>query len=246
MLNEFLTKIKTREFARPNRFTVDIIIPENPEFSQKLRANEDSLQQETPNILNVINKVKNPKTLSPRSILDVASEQLLDSANVFRDPSYAISKAKDIFSGGQLEPTENSVMLRRLRFSCESVELPGKSFSTADINEYGPIYNIPYQQIYDNTSITFRVSSDAFEKKFFDAWQDLIADTQTNDLNFYENYISVVQITQYNRSGKEIYKIKLKEAFPVTVNSIALDHNTADDIVRLNVEMSYRYWERLI
>ena len=133
--------------------------------------------------------------------------------------------------------------LRTFTLMCESTELPGKGITTTDVNIYGPTYSQPYNQIFNETNFVFRIGNDMNEKKFFDAWLATIIDPVTNDVNFYKEFVTDLEVEQLNRNEEAIYKVRLLEAFPTSINAISLDHTLPDVIQKISVNIKYRYWE---
>ena len=69
-----------------------------------------------------------------------------------------------------------------LTFYCDSVALPTKSISASDKMIYGTSYQMPYRQTIQELSMSFNLTDDMEQKKFFDNWQALIVDPTTGNL----------------------------------------------------------------
>ena len=70
---------------------------------------------------------------------------------------------------------------RDLQFLCENVALPTKSISANEKFIYGVAYQMPYRQAFQELSMTFLLTDDMAQKKFFDAWQKKIIDPDTGN-----------------------------------------------------------------
>lgn len=125
----------------------------------------------------------------------------------------------------------------------ETTTLPGKSISTTDVTHYGVSWKHPYATVYDDVNIDFRVTGDFKEKRFFDAWQNMIIDPTTKDHNFYSEYTSTVEIYQVDTLGNHVYAVRLKEAYPVLISEMTLDHNDTDSYHKLSTTFTYKEWE---
>jgi len=145
-----------------------------------------------------------------------------------------------------------SVDTFHLAMRADSAELPGRGTQTLENRYYGPMQKTGYNANYINTTITFICSEDLREKLFFEKWQDLVfgnhregeTDLKMSQYNtgYYDDYVSTIEIAQFNENNDETYTIKLLEAFPAEVSPLSLSWNT-DDIHRLQVSFAYRSFE---
>jgi hypothetical protein len=132
---------------------------------------------------------------------------------------------------------------RNLSLRCENAQLPSRTFATAD-QKFGsnPIEKHAYQSNYNESEMTFIVSDDMSEKIFFDAWMEYINPTITFDFNFRNDYISTLQVNQYDLENNLVYSVNLIDAFPIAVNQLDLDWSN-DGYHKLTVVFAYRYWQ---
>lgn len=132
---------------------------------------------------------------------------------------------------------------RNLTFRCESTELPSRTFSTAE-QKFGanPSEKHPYQSNYNDITMTFIVSDDMSEKIFFDSWMELINPTYKFDFKYKSDYISTLQVNQYDVTNQLSYSINLFEAFPISVNQLDLDWSNQGQH-KLSVVFAYTYWQ---
>ena len=173
-------------------------------------------------------------------------EKILNFPNsVFNDVSDAINSA--IGSSGpqdEFSKSGNSSLTRYLSLQCESAELPGRTLATADVKIYGPIFKVPYQSQYADTSLTFLCTNDFYERKLFDRWLDAIHPSDTNNLRFPKGqssrYMTNIKIIQYDEFIKQIYAVELIDAFPIGVAPQALNWGE-DGFHRLQVQFAYQY-----
>ena len=136
----------------------------------------------------------------------------------------------------------NSDRQRQLSLMCQTASLPGINLATTEAYIYGPPYNIPYNQVYDDVTLVFLVDAQMNEKQIFDNWANSIINPETKDANFYKEYVTDITIEQLDRNENPVYSVKLIEAYPTVVNELGLDSGSTDEIHRLAVTFSYRYW----
>lgn len=178
-------------------------------------------------------------------------ERILNLPNsIFNDISDVINQSK-IIGGQQTEETlktSNSALSRYLALQCEAAELPGKTLQTADVKIYGPIFKVPYQTMYSDTTLTFLCTNDFFERKLFDKWMEAIQPTDTNNMRFPKSeltrYLTNIKIIQYDEFVKQIYAVELMDAFPIGVAPQTLSWSE-DGFHRLSIQFAYQKFRTL-
>ena len=140
----------------------------------------------------------------------------------------------------------NNKTIRETSLACESISFPGRNIdTTTDTNIYGPTREIASGFSYAEVSATFRCSSDMKEKLYFETWQKQSFNTQTWSMQYYEDYIGAVQIFQLDENNNRKYGVELVEAFPKTIGAMTLDYSNGNEINKLPVTFSYRWWINL-
>ena len=137
-------------------------------------------------------------------------------------------------------------IIRKTSLACESISFPGRNIdTTTDTNIYGPTREIASGFSFAEVSATFRCSSDMKEKLYFETWQKQSFNTQTWSMQYYEDYIGAVQIFQLDENNNRKYGVELVEAFPKTIGAMTLDYSNGNEINKLPVTFSYRWWKNL-
>ena len=141
----------------------------------------------------------------------------------------------------RLSPSEIS---RRLSQSCESLSLPGRGVSTTPNRIYGPVREMPHERLYSgDLDMTFRIGKDMLERDVFEKWMDQIVDKNSNDFKYYNEYTTEMNIAQLDHTDKQVYKIKLFDIYPKTINPIDYNASTVDDYVRQSISFHFRKYE---
>ena len=137
--------------------------------------------------------------------------------------------------------------LKQLTIKCESVNLPGVNIATADdTNIYGPIRQVAESvQFAGDITLVFQTSSDFRERKYFELWQERMFDKKTWNMNYYSNYIGSLEIYLLDKQSKRRYGLKCWEAYPKTIGASNLNYAPSNDIIKLSVDFSFRYWTDL-
>lgn len=163
--------------------------------------------------------------------------------NLFRDVGEAFTAG---LSGEQVDPnsvSSNPSISRYLALQCEAAELPGKSLITAEAKIYGPIFKVPYQTAYNDTTLTFLCTNDFYERKLFEKWTECIMPTDTNNLRYSKGsdtrYLTNIKIIQYDEFIKQIFIVELIDAFPIGIANQQLSWSD-DNVHRLAIQFSYQ------
>jgi hypothetical protein len=124
---------------------------------------------------------------------------------------------------------------------CDSVTLPGLNISTTQARTYGELREMPYERLYDNINLTFYVDNSMDSKSLFDTWINSIQDPATRQFNYYNEYITDMEIFVHDKDDEEIYRVKLFECYPKSISPIQMDYSSKD-VMKLQVSINYRYW----
>ena len=155
---------------------------------------------------------------------------------------------------------------RDLNVLCSNVNMPGRQILTQE-RLYGiKGRKMPTGFASDDVNMTFYVMNDYMIKDYFEEWQDKVVSQNTYEIAYAENYVRDVRISQLKKGmafdfpidrifginldidirtrAEVIYQCRLLDAFPTTMNAIELN-NELDGLVQLNVQLSYRNWEKV-
>ena len=134
--------------------------------------------------------------------------------------------------------------LRRLSESCESVNFPGRSLSSQPNRISGPVREMPYESLYSgDLDITFRVGGDMFERQYFEEWMDIIVDHKSNRLNYYDNYVRDIYLSQLNMKDQIVHQVIVKECYPKTLNPIERSQASTDETLKQSLSFAFREYE---
>ena len=136
---------------------------------------------------------------------------------------------------------------RQVSMRCESVSLPGRNLnSVTDSNIYGPTREIVDGVTYaEDITMTFQAGSGLEERVFFEEWQALAFDERSWNVGYYNDYISTVDVYVLDRQDNRRFGLKLHEAFPKTIAGTDLNQSANNELVKISVTFSFRYWTTL-
>ena len=160
--------------------------------------------------------------------------------------------------GGQSWPESNHISSVRgdaqeISLRCETVTLPGRNLSsTPDTNVHGPLREVVNNVNYaDSVTMVFQASSDLRERVFFERWQYTTFNPNTWNVGYYNDYIGTVDIYLLSKAAdpwgadQRQYGLRLHECFPKEIAPTELSYASNNEIIRLTIDMNFRYWSTL-
>lgn len=145
--------------------------------------------------------------------------------------------------GGLL--TNQKGKTQALNLFCESCQLPTRDIYSTEYRDYGEPRQIGIRHQHGDLSVVYYSSEDLRERRFFEQWQDLIFNPSSKQHSYYSNYISRMEISQYNQSwSKETAEYRFNEVYPTNVGVQELQSAEAD-LLRLTITFKYLNYERL-
>ena len=136
---------------------------------------------------------------------------------------------------------------RSVALKAESVQLPGRNLETIDDpNVYGPIRQpVNGVNFAEDIQIIFQCSNELQERKFFENWQTTAYNTDTWNVNYYNEYCGTLSIFLLDKNNTKRYGLKCWECFPKTIGGADLNATPAQDILKITVGFNFRYWEAI-
>lgn len=150
------------------------------------------------------------------------------------------SQVTNLLSGGSFNFKSLINDPRDMTLFCESSSFPGRNISSMNYGSIQQEIKVPTTFFNEDVQFTFLLSNDYFIKKTFDRWLELVINSDKYRLGYMNEYSRDVVIQQLNQRNLVTYGIRLKEAWPVSVNSIDLSNADESNLVRLNVTFTYR------
>jgi len=151
---------------------------------------------------------------------------------------------------------------------CESVQLPGVSFTSIDGPPrigYGPIESMPFGVAFEDITLTFIVDARGDIHKFLYQWFNTIVNfnaegqkklkfgdsnsvvpgMNTYEVGYKDEYSTDIEITMFDTkntedgSGIKVMTAKAYRAFPKLLPNLDLAWGTTDEVVRLSIPFGY-------
>lgn len=157
---------------------------------------------------------------------------------------------------------------REVNLLCKNVELPGRQILTNQRVIGIKRENVPYGYAVNDVSMTFTLLNDYGIKNYFETWQSRAVDQNSYEVGYRDGpggYGLNIQIEQLEKGlgnvpffstnigfvnfslnffigAPVVYTCTLIDAFPTTMNSIALS-NDLDGLSELTITLSYVDWK---
>lgn len=146
-----------------------------------------------------------------------------------------------------IPPNPLSSFGREISIMVESIVFPSMSISAKAFKTHGPNHQLPIGSDYggDGIPITFWLDGRMDNKRFFDAWLELIVGGTDYLVKYQQEYTTSIYINQLNEMNEPVYGIELIDAFPRSFSQIQLDNNAVNQVSRLNSIISFRRWKEL-
>ena len=128
---------------------------------------------------------------------------------------------------------------RDIAFLCEATSIPGRSINTLDFQAEKETIKMPNGYIDDDVQMTFLLTNDYYMKDMFETWISSIIDTENYVLGYKKNYQTDIVIQQLNSADKNVYGIKLINAYPISMSAIDLNNESENGIQKLQVTFAY-------
>jgi hypothetical protein len=128
---------------------------------------------------------------------------------------------------------------RDIGLLCESCSIPGRQIQTMEHSHFRQSVKVANSYFNEDVTFVFHLTNDYYMKKMFDKWTSLVINPDTFKLNYDSTYKRDVTIQQLNEKDVPVYGITLRNAYPVTVQSVELNNSAQDSIQKLSITMTY-------
>jgi len=140
----------------------------------------------------------------------------------------------------------NGDIAKTLSLTCLITDVPAhtKQFTSVGYGNYDR--KVVHGRDNGDFSTTFLVTGQYVEKKFFDVWNNLINDESSHSVNYYEEYITNIQVECLNEQDQVMYSFELHECFPLSVGQLRLDRTAQNAQMTLDVSWAFHKVETIL
>ena len=136
---------------------------------------------------------------------------------------------------------------KRVQAFCSAVDMPSREIVTKEVKHNGPVRKIAYDAQFADITATFYTDKFLRERSYFELWQKAAYSTTSFNFNYYNDYVTPVNILQLgnyasqNERDDVTYAVKLFDCFPKTIGAVSYSHDT-NQVQTFTVTFSFRYW----
>ena len=134
----------------------------------------------------------------------------------------------------------------RVNMLCENAQFPGQNMRTStDDLRHGPVREIIHGTTYGPITLTFMCTTGMGEKKWFEEWQTHMVERANNIMwqaKYYNEYVGEIEMYSLDRQDKDVYKIRIMEAFPKTITQQDFSYASQNEYQKIAVEFAYHHW----
>lgn len=178
----------------------------------------------------------------------VGKKQGLAKANrflvVFTPPTQSLLNLDPMAIVGRLaNDTFNAKNLindpRDIAFLVEATQMPGRNINTLDYQAEKETIKMPNGFIDDDVTMTFLLTNDFYIKDMMETWMSSIVDTENYKVGYKKAYQTDITIQQLNDFDKNVYGIRLQNAYPINISAVELNQTAENTIQRVTVTFAY-------
>lgn len=129
-----------------------------------------------------------------------------------------------------------------VNIKCHTMTFPQRALQTYDVKMNSANFRIPYMCAYDPITFSFYADNNLDTRHYFEVWQAAVMNFGNNTMNFYDEYVSNVNMYIQDSTGADIYGITLYEAYPLGISNIDLSYSNDNQVITIMVTLSYKSW----
>ena len=171
----------------------------------------------------------------PRGSLDqVTTQTMEDEQNGFSIPELIAS-------------VNTPQTKRRVQAFCSAITMPSREAVQKEIRHNGPTRKFVYNYTTPEVTATFYTDKFMRERTFFEIWQKAAFSNLTHNINYYNDYVSPVDIMALgNYASRQerddvTYAVRLLDCYPKIISDVSFSHET-NAVQTFDVTFSFRNW----
>jgi len=135
----------------------------------------------------------------------------------------------------------------KIELLCDSVTWPGRQIFTNERLVDMKAHKVAYAFGQEDVSMSFLLTNDWDTWNFIYSWHNrVIGNIESNReyvVNFKNTYTEDIEIYHLDHIDTTRKKVRLKNAFPTTLNALELGNGNENEVIRVSADFSYDNWE---
>ena len=162
-------------------------------------------------------------------------------------PSQASLESQLLFRDQAEHQSIQKANARRVQAFCSAIDMPNRDVQLKEVRTHGPAHKIAFDHKSNDITATFYTDKFLRERSYFEAWQESAFSLTSHNYNFYDNYVSDVNIYQLgqfasrNERDDITYAVQLFNCYPKEIGPVSYSHE-ANNLQTFEVTFSHRYW----
>lgn len=135
-----------------------------------------------------------------------------------------------------------AIDLANISLRCDSINIPGKAFSTSQYRIYGPARTMPYEVTYSGElTLSVILSADMRERRVFESWTTLVSNPENFKMGYYNNYVADNMLIRIlTKADTVVYEAVVEEVYPKSIGDLQLGYEKDNEILRQDITLAYR------
>ena len=136
---------------------------------------------------------------------------------------------------------------RRVQAFCSAISMPSREAVQKEIRHNGPTRKFVFNYTTPEITATFYTDKFMRERTFFEIWQKAAFSNLTHNINYYNDYVSPVDIMALgNYASRQerddvTYAVRLLDCYPRIISDVSFSHET-NAVQTFEVTFSFRNW----
>lgn len=131
---------------------------------------------------------------------------------------------------------------------CDSVSWPGRQIFTEEVFTNMKARKVAYTFGQEDLEVSFILGNDWYAWDYLNEWQGRVIGNIGGDrrfvINYKEDYArNNIIIRHLDTENKVRKSVKLKNVYPITLNSIELGNSNENEVIRVSAAFAYDNWE---
>jgi len=136
-----------------------------------------------------------------------------------------------------------------LSIICDSVTWPGRQITTEERVVNMKAQKLPYAFAQEDAEISFVLGNDWYAWDYLNNWQNRIINNMDGfgnySVNYKNEYVEEIIIKHLDNNNEIRKQVKLKGAYPTSLNRVELGNSNENEVIRVSAEFSYHNWETI-
>lgn len=125
---------------------------------------------------------------------------------------------------------------------CHTMMIPRRGFDTFEVKQNNIRFKMPYGITYEPVTFSFYADAELDTLRYFEIWQAAVMNYSSNTMNFFEEYVSDVNLYIIDQEGNDVFGVKLVQAYPSNIGQIDLAYSNVNNLLNINVTFNFRYF----